>query len=148
MKYITHNEKETENVGAQLAKTLKRGDIVAFYGDLGAGKTTFVRGIASVLSPSAYVQSPTFTVMIEYDSEIPLYHFDMYRIDGYEELYGIGFFDYAGGDGIALIEWSENIENELPRSIVKVDIRKGEGENEREITITDMRGGENENSCI
>ncbi len=141
MKYITRSEKETENIGAQFAKTLKRGDIVAFYGDLGAGKTTFVRGVASVLAPNSYVQSPTFTVMIEYEGEqIPLYHFDMYRISGYEELYGIGFFDYAGGDGIAFIEWSENIEEDLPKDIIKVDIRKGENENEREITITDMRG--------
>ena len=135
MKYITRSAKETEKVGAEFAKLLKRGDTVAFYGDLGAGKTTFVRGIAGVLSPNADVHSPTFTVMLEYDSEIPIYHFDMYRIGGYEELYGIGFFDYVGGDGIALIEWSENIEEDLPDNCITVEIRKGAEDDEREITI-------------
>lgn len=136
MTYCTHSEKETEKVGAELAKTLKKGDVVAFFGDLGAGKTTFVRGVASVLAPSANVQSPTFTVMLQYENGVPLHHFDMYRISGYEDLYGTGFFDYVGGDGITLIEWSENIESMLPAGYIRVEIKKGDGENVRTINIT------------
>ena len=91
---ITKNTYETETVGAEFAKTLKAGDFVAMFGDLGAGKTAFVRGAMKVLSEGARVQSPTYTIVNEYPARIPVYHFDMYRIESWEDLYSCGFFDY------------------------------------------------------
>lgn len=140
-KIITYSSAETENVGAELAKTLKTGDFVAMYGDLGVGKTAFIRGIAKELCPAARVQSPTYTIVNEYRGDVPLFHFDMYRIDSEETLYATGFFDYAE-HGVIAAEWCENIKDFVPENSVFVTIEKdlsSGDENKRIITVEDKR---------
>lgn len=131
----TTSTEETESVGFEFAKTLSRGDCLAMKGDLGAGKTAFVRGMAKYLCPKARVQSPTYTIVNSYGGKIPLYHFDMYRIDGEESLYSTGFFDYLDAGGICAVEWSEKIEDFLPDDRYTVTIEKT-GEETREITVS------------
>lgn len=136
---VTASCEETENAGYELAKTLSVGDFVAMFGDLGAGKTAFVRGMAKFLCPGARVQSPTYTIVNEYRGNVPLFHFDMYRVDSEETLYSTGFFDYLGA-GVVAAEWCENIINFIPESHVSVTInRSPDGENVRTITIEDKR---------
>lgn len=131
---ITACADETELVGAELAKYVLSGghSFVALYGDLGAGKTAFTRGFASVIAPDADVCSPTYTIVNEYEGSVPLFHFDMYRIEDEDSLEGIGFYDYLSR-GVIITEWSENIPYALPDSYIKVEITKL-GENERKIT--------------
>ena len=119
---VTDSPEATERVGAMLADKLKRGDFVALYGDLGAGKTAFVRGMAKVLTPDANPHSPTYTIVNVYDGKVPLYHFDMYRIKDDDDLYSTGFYDYD--DGIIAAEWCENIPFALPDSYIRAEIRK------------------------
>ena len=125
----TNSAEETEIIGADLA-TLMLSDpslppFVALYGDLGVGKTAFVRGFTSRISPNARVKSPTFALVNEYKGEgLSVFHFDMYRIESEDELYSIGFYDYADRRGICLVEWSENIEDSLPDSYIRVEIVK------------------------
>lgn len=121
---ITKSTVETENAGADFAKTLRRGDFVAMFGDLGAGKTAFVRGAMKTLAEHARVQSPTYTIVNEYPAEIPVYHFDMYRIDDEDSLYSIGYYDYLENGGICFAEWCEKIEPYLPERYYSVTIRK------------------------
>jgi tRNA threonylcarbamoyladenosine biosynthesis protein TsaE len=109
--------------------------VLAFFGGLGMGKTAFVRGLASVHCPEAQVSSPTFALVNEYGGTPPLIHFDMYRVDGYEDLLTTGFFDYLDMGAVLSVEWSENIENALPENTVRVTIEKGEDENSRIITV-------------
>ncbi len=123
MEYITNSPAETEALGKELAKELKSGDFVAMFGDLGVGKTAFVRGVASVLCPDVRVQSPTYTIVNAYRGKIPLYHFDMYRIDSEEALYSCGFFDYLDS-GICIAEWCENITDFIPEGARRVKISK------------------------
>ena len=129
---------DTEEVGKNLALTLDKSkpSFIAMYGDLGVGKTAFVRGLASVLAPDARVKSPTYTVVNKYEGEnLPLYHLDVYRISDEDELYSIGFDDYVR-DGICVVEWSENIPDSIPLDAIRVSIEK-EGENfeMRKITV-------------
>ena len=136
--FHTQSVEETEGVGCALARLLDAGKphFIAMYGDLGVGKTAFVRGLASVLAPSARVKSPTYTVVNKYDGGIlPLYHLDVYRINDEDELYSIGFDDYVN-TGICVVEWSENIPESIPSDAIYVRIEK-EGENfeKRKITI-------------
>jgi tRNA threonylcarbamoyladenosine biosynthesis protein TsaE len=129
IKIKTASPEETERVGKDLA-SLMSGDaalprFVALYGDLGVGKTAFVRGFTSLLSPSARVKSPTFALVNEYKgSSLSVFHFDMYRIADEDDLYSIGFYDYFDRNGICLVEWSENIEYALPESYIRVEIKK------------------------
>lgn len=124
MKVYSCSAKETEQIGEKFASELKGNEIIAFYGDLGAGKTTFVRGIANFFGIKDEVSSPTFSLVHEYHGkDIAIYHFDMYRIESVEDLESTGFFDYIDR-GIILIEWSENIEKYLPEDIIKVTIEK------------------------
>ncbi len=132
---ITNSMLETEAVGVQLAQRLSSGDVVAFYGDLGAGKTAFIRGLARGLGVTDDVSSPTFALVHEYNGKIPLIHFDMYRVDGWDDLYSTGFFDYLDRGAILAIEWSENIENALPEKSIKVKIEIGEHDGQRIIDI-------------
>ncbi len=136
-KYISSSTEETEEIGAQLARELKKGDFVAMYGDLGVGKTAFVRGLAKILAPSASVKSPTYTVVNEYKGEgCKLFHFDVYRIEDDDDLYSIGFYDYLR-KGISVCEWSENIPWAIPDGAYAVTIeRVAEDINKRKITIT------------
>ena len=125
----TESAEETESVGARLAADMVATDsslprFVALYGDLGSGKTAFVRGYTSVIAPKAAVRSPTFTIVNEYRGGcIPVFHFDMYRITGEDDLYSIGFDDYVDS-GICLSKWSENIEFALPDEYIRVDISR------------------------
>ena len=135
------SESQTELLGHAFANLLKKGDFVAMYGDLGAGKTAFVRGAARKLCPEAYVSSPTYTIVNEYsDNKNTIYHFDMYRIDSFDDLLSIGYYDYLDG-GICIAEWCEKIEEDLPlpRYIVRIDKN---GENSRFITITQISNEE------
>jgi len=139
--FITHSREETVSFAERFSKTLKNGDVIAFFGDLGAGKTEFVSGISKGLGCSeAY--SPTFAIVNEYNGEIPLVHFDMYRISTWDDLESTGYFDYLERDCIICIEWSENIVNALPGDCINITISKLENENDRKIVIT---GGRNEN---
>ena len=131
---ISHGSEETERIAEQFAKTLRPGDVVAYEGGLGAGKTAFTRGLAQGLGIREEVSSPTFALVNEYRGEHTLYHFDMYRVETYDDLYSTGFFDYLDGEGILAIEWSENIYGALPEGTITVSIRTI-GENDREITI-------------
>ena len=139
--FITHSRDETVSLAERFSKTLKENDIIAFFGDLGAGKTAFVSGIAKGLGTlEAY--SPTFAIVNDYGGEIPLVHFDMYRISTWEDLETTGYFDYLSSGAIICIEWSENIINALPEKYIKITIEKLENENDRKIIIN---GAEDEN---
>lgn len=142
-KIISSSEQQTEQIAQTLANSLKGDEIIALHGGLGAGKTAFTRGLARGLGINDGVSSPTFALVHEYEGKYMLYHFDMYRIDSFEDLYSTGFFDYAG-NGVLIIEWSENIEEFLPENRININIRQL-SENEREITI---KGAEYfENPC-
>ena len=138
MIYTSHSEAETERIGAELAATLAAGDIVALFGDLGAGKTAFCRGLARGLGITQRVTSPTFTIVNEYAENAavrPLFHFDMYRLGGSDELFELGFDDYMERGGIVAVEWSERIADALPPTAITVKISHV-GENERAIEVT------------
>ncbi|MBE6912154.1 MAG: tRNA (adenosine(37)-N6)-threonylcarbamoyltransferase complex ATPase subunit type 1 TsaE [Ruminococcaceae bacterium] len=137
MTYITKNERETESIGENFAKSLKPGCIVALRGEMGAGKTVFVRGVARGLGISGRVTSPTYTVVNEYNGEMPLFHFDLYRLGSADELFEIGFDDYLSRGGVCLIEWFEKAEDEYAPDIV-VDIVYGEEEGTRSINIREI----------
>ena len=133
--YITNSPEETEELGLKLAKSLKGGEVVAFRGGLGMGKTCFTRGLARGLGFKGDVTSPTFALINEYiGGRLPIYHFDMYRISGWEDLYSTGFFDYIEQGGVIAAEWSENIENALPESTVTVTFVRLD-DNKREVTV-------------
>ena len=121
---ISHSAKETEQYGADLASKVKGGTVIALYGDLGMGKTAFVRGMASVLSPNAEAQSPTFSLVNVYPGKPSLVHFDMYRIGSWEDLYSTDFFEYIDAGEIVATEWSENIEAALPKQTIRVRISR------------------------
>ena len=134
MVYITHSEQETERLGARFGAALPDGSVVAFYGELGSGKTAFVRGMAAGMGIGEGVSSPTFTIVNEYSGARKLFHFDMYRLGGADELYDIGWEDYLGRGGVCAVEWSENVPGAFEGDEVVVTFRKGEGD-EREITV-------------
>ena len=137
MELLSHSPEETEDIGARLAETLKPGAVVAFTGDLGAGKTAFTRGLARGLGVTDRVTSPTFTIVNEYlGGRLPLFHFDMYRLSSSDELFDIGWEDYLARGGVCAVEWSENVADALEPDAIRVDIRRGAGENDRIITVT------------
>ncbi len=121
---FTYSTEETECAGQNFAQTLEKGDFVAMRGDLGVGKTAFIRGMAKHLAPRARVQSPTYQIVNEYrGGKIPFYHFDMYRIDDEDSLLSTGYYDYIE-NGICAVEWSEKIEDFLPEEYFLVTILK------------------------
>lgn len=140
-KFISKNQKQTNEIAKEFVKTLKTGDIVLLQGDLGAGKTTFVKGIVSALHGNPDdVTSPTFTILNEYDlPQYPIYHFDLYRLSNPNELYNIGYEEYFYGDGVCFIEWPERAEEFFDKNVKIVQINKL-GESQREIVFQ----GENE----
>ena len=140
MKLITHGENETEQAGAKLAEKLRAGDVVALFGDLGAGKTAFVRGLCRGLGIEYQVSSPTFTIVNEYPGKVPLFHFDMYRLNSADELFEIGWEDYLERGGICAVEWSENVKEAFLPGTIMVSIKKID-ENTREITAEVMDNG-------
>lgn len=134
-KYTTSSPNETEELGKSLFKKLDKNAFVALYGDLGAGKTAFVKGMVNSFYSDAIVTSPTYNIVNTYTfNGVSLYHFDMYRITDEEDLYSIGFYDYID-NGVIVCEWSENIPFAVPEKYVKVTIKKLSLENEREITV-------------
>lgn len=135
MEKITHSAEETIEFAKEIGSRLKKGDIVAYTGGLGAGKTTFTRGLAMGLGMNDNVTSPTFSLVNEYHSrDISLYHFDMYRIMGADDLETTGFYDYSTDDSVFAIEWSENISEELPDNAVIINIERID-DNTRRITV-------------
>ena len=129
------NENETKEFAKEFAKTLKPGDIVTLDGDLGAGKTVFTKGICEYFNVADYVVSPTYTIVNEYRGDIPIFHFDIYRLEEEEELYNIGFYEYLNPDALVIVEWAEKIpEAFYGYKIKKVQIIKGEDQ-KRTITI-------------
>lgn len=141
--YISRSPEETARIANEIACGLRSGDIILYEGDMGAGKTTLTKSIAAALGITDPVTSPTFALVNEYpQGRLPLFHFDLYRIDSYDDLYAVGFFDYLDRDGIIAAEWSENIpglEQELARDdshrVINIRIEKS-GENERRILVS------------
>ena len=141
MEYCSNSVAETEELGAQLAARLRPGDVVAYTGDLGAGKTAFTRGIARGLWIPERVTSPTFTIVNEYEGgRLPLFHFDLYRLGDPEELFDIGWEDYLARGGVCAVEWSENVAGALEDEPIRVDIRRGAHDGQRVISIRNAPG--------
>lgn len=138
-KFVTESAQQTMNIAEKYAKECSKGTVIAFFGGLGLGKTTFTKGFAKGLGVTNDITSPTFSIVNEYRTDtLNLYHFDMYKVESWEDLYSVGYFDYLDGNNILIIEWSENVENALPDNTVYIRIIKGESDNERIIYI----GGE------
>ena len=134
MEYITHSPEETEKIGAALAQKLNAGTVIAYRGDLGAGKTAFTRGLARGLGYKESVTSPTYTIVNEYlGGRLPLFHFDMYRLGSADDLWDIGWEDYLDRGGVCAVEWSENVQ-EAMEGAISVSIAKLD-ENTRRVTI-------------
>lgn len=136
MEYLSHSPEETEHIGEMLGKHLTGGTVLALRGGLGIGKTAFTRGLARGLGYTGRVTSPTFTIVNEYDGATPLFHFDMYRLDGEDDLFDIGWDDYLARGGVCAVEWSERIDSALPPDTLTVSIAQGEHDNDRIITVT------------
>ena len=133
MEYISNSPTETEALAARLTA----GTVVAFTGDLGAGKTAFTRGLARGLGVPDRVTSPTFTIVNEYEGgRLPLFHFDMYRLGSSDELFDIGWEDYLARGGVCAVEWSENVDDALDEDAIRVDIRRGAQDDQRVISVT------------
>lgn len=139
MQYISYSVSDTEAFGEQLARHLHPGDVVAYTGSLGMGKTAMTRGIARGLGCRARVASPTFTIVNEYHGDIPVFHFDMYRLGSSDELYDIGWDDYLARGGVCVVEWSERVADALPEDAIRVDIARGETDEMRFITVTGVK---------
>lgn len=135
MKFISYGPGETADFGQKLAAFLRAGDCLCLFGDLGAGKTLLVQGIAAGLGVESDVTSPTFTVLNVYDAPVPVYHFDLYRLNYQEELFDIGFDEYATGEGIALVEWPDKFLDAMPESRLDLKLTRGDNDDERTITI-------------
>ena len=134
MQYITNSPEETEKIGAALGKIIKPGTVIAYRGDLGAGKTAFTRGLARGLGSSEMVTSPTYTIVNEYlGGRMPLFHFDMYRLASSDDLWDIGWEDYLDRNGVCAVEWSENVEDAMDGAI-SITIEKL-GEDSRRICL-------------
>ncbi len=135
-RFITNSAEETERLGERIASKLKGTDVIALFGGLGMGKTALTRGLARGLGADDVVSSPTFALVNEYSGRVPVYHFDMYRVTSWDDLYSTGFFDYLD-TGVLIIEWSENIEGALPENALRITISRGESDNQR---IFDIEG--------
>lgn len=137
IKIMTASPRETEALGAKIASVLKGREMIALFGDLGAGKTAFTRGLCAGLGISDGVSSPTFAIVNAYDGKYPVYHFDMYRITDVDDLFATGYYDYIG-NGVIVIEWSENIESELEEDCIRIRIGKTDDEDQRTFEIEGM----------
>ncbi len=147
-KFQSNTAEQTYKFGYDMAKEARQGDVIALIGDLGTGKTVFAKGFADGLGVSEPVTSPTFTIVCEYtQGSLPLYHFDVYRIDDPEELFEIGFEEYLYGGGVCLIEWADRIMDELPGQTAVVEIRKVPGEDVERRDILVWRKQEQTADC-
>lgn len=138
MIYDSHSEEQTYNIGYEIGKNTKPGDVFCLHGDLGVGKTVFTKGFAKGLGIDEVISSPTFTIVQEYSNgQMPFYHFDVYRIADPEEMYEIGFEEYIYGGGVCLIEWAELIKDILPENVMDITIEKDleKGLDYRKITL-------------
>ncbi|MGN0114224.1 MAG: tRNA (adenosine(37)-N6)-threonylcarbamoyltransferase complex ATPase subunit type 1 TsaE [Acutalibacteraceae bacterium] len=141
--YLSESAADTERIAAEFAKTMKSGDMIALFGGLGVGKTAFCRGFAKGLGYDGEVTSPTFAIVHEYiGGRLSIYHFDMYRIESFNELYSTGYFEYLESGGVVITEWSENIENVLPNKYYRVEISNPEQNDRRKIEIELIDGSE------
>lgn len=132
LRIVSESEFDTKSLAERLAKKAKANDFIAFFGSMGMGKTTFTRYFAKALGYEGDVSSPTFAIINEYrGGRLPIFHFDMYRIETFDDLYSTDFFDYCERGGVVICEWSEIIENVLPENYIKIEISKCDGENER-----------------
>ena len=135
-RFILKNEEDTAALGASIAEGLKPGAVIALTGDLGAGKTTLTKAVARALGVTETLTSPTFTIVQEYESgRMPVYHFDVYRVHGEDDLFELGFDDYLHGKGVCLIEWADLIEDLLPEDAMRIRLEYGAHEDERICTI-------------
>lgn len=134
IKYKTESPEETIELASKIGAVLRRGDVIAYRGGLGAGKTTFTRGLAIGAGLEDEVTSPTFALINEYHGDLDIYHFDMYRIEGTDDLETTGFFDYPMDESVFVIEWSENISEILPENTIYIEIKRT-GDESREIII-------------
>lgn len=122
IRFLSHNEQETEAIGEKIGAALPPGSVLAYCGDLGMGKTVFTRGLARGLGCTGRITSPTFTIVNEYEGRIPLFHFDMYRLPNSDALFDIGWEDYLARGGVCAVEWSERVTDALPEDTVRVKI--------------------------
>jgi tRNA threonylcarbamoyladenosine biosynthesis protein TsaE len=137
--FLSRSEKETFKKGKEFARTVKPGDVIGMFGELGSGKSVFTRGVLHGLGiQEKYIASPTFTLINVYQGKLPVYHFDVYRLEGPDELDGLGYEEFFFGDGVAIVEWADKVENHLPRKYIKVSL-KVVSENGRLVTITHTR---------
>lgn len=134
MKVITNNENETYELGKKVGRLIKPSSVISLNGDLGAGKTHFTKGLAAGLEVNEYITSPSFTILNEYEGRMPLYHFDVYRIDDIDEMYEVGFEEYLYGSGVCVVEWGDMVFDMLPEDTINIRINSF-GENTREIVI-------------
>lgn len=134
----TSSAAETENLAEKMAERLSGGEVIALFGGMGMGKTAFTRGLARGLGIQDGVSSPTFALIHEYNGRLNVYHFDMFRVTSWDDLYSTGFFDYLENGGVLVIEWSENIEAALPQGAIRIEIRQGLNEDERIFHIEGM----------
>lgn len=131
---ISKSTEDTEKIGELIAEKLCGNEVIALFGGLGMGKTAFTRGLCRGLGVNDGVSSPTFALVNEYHGKYNIHHFDMYRVTSWEDLYSTGFFDYLD-NGVLIIEWSENIEGALPENAIRINISKGESDDERTFEI-------------
>lgn len=124
MLFGSASPEDTEDIGAFLGSVVKKGTVICLIGDLGVGKTEFTKGLAKGLEVSDYVTSPTFIIVNEYKGRLPLYHFDVYRINNVDEMFEIGYEEYVYGDGVTVIEWADSIEEIIPDENITVTISK------------------------
>ena len=130
--FISNSENDTKKLAEKIAEKLNPNNFIALFGGMGMGKTTFTRHLAKALGYNGEASSPTFAIINEYNGgRLPVYHFDMYRIETFDDLYSTNFFEYCEMGGVVICEWSENIENVLPENYIKISISQGENENQR-----------------
>lgn len=139
MRKVIQNELDTREFGKELAQKLKPGDVVALIGDLGTGKTTLTKSIAEGLGITEMITSPTFTIVQEYtEGRLPLYHFDVYRLNDLEEMFELGYEEYFFGQGVCVVEWADQIMEIIPEDAVVIRIEYGAGEEERIYEIENL----------
>ena len=140
LKLNTESVEETLQIGEQLGKLLDKGNIVCLSGDLGAGKTSFAQGIAKGLGVKDYVTSPTYTIINEYEGRLPLYRFDVYRLNDVEEMHELGYEEYFFSDGVVVLEWADMVRDIIPGERLWITILNTKGDNSREIIIEPTGG--------
>lgn len=139
LRIISKSAEQTYKLGEYLGKNLQQGDIICLTGDLGAGKTAFTKGIGAGLNIKEFITSPTYTIINEYNGNIPLFHFDVYRLEGVEEMYELGYEEYFFGDGAVVVEWADIVQDIIPQERLWITILRSKEEDSREI-IFDASG--------